>query len=351
MTRQSPSPRKRGYPALLNVEEQPHWTIFLTDFALPANDRQRIKRQLETAHTRYVFIRVNGELEGVLRRMRSAGVEPDTDYVSLHAIMSRYENLTLLQELFDHIPHRDLARVDVPILECGFRPSYATQSLNVVLRADYAQQDRIADRFFNLLAIRKPYEVMIQTQKRTLRICDSRPWFPLAGRLRAGALRTLPDGEVAYSALNAEVEGEFVVDGAILPIAQHPRYADESLRLMRLSRQVSKHPVCLRIRRGRVVGLSGRGTAPDIVSKLFESNERYRQLNEVGISFNGASTKFIHRWPAASNEVRPGVHVGIGGAANPEDGDPQRSPFIHIDWMAANCQVFVNGKPFLRASS
>lgn len=345
--------QQRGYPALLNVEAQPHWTVFLTDFALPSADVRRVQRQLATVHTRLLFIRIHGGLERVMREIRSAGADPNADYISLQAIVSRHENLTLLQGLFDRIPQRDLARVDVPVLECGFRPSYATQSLNVVMGADYLQQDRIADRFFEDLAKRKPYEVMVHTRGGTLQMRDSRPWFMLAGRLRADEIRSLPDGEVAYSAeaVEAEVEGEFVVDGAILPIAQHPRFAEEARRLLRLSRDVSQRPLCLQIRRGRVVGLTGRGIAPQILAKLFASNERYRRVNEIGISFNGASTKFIHQWPAASNEVRPGVHIGIGGAANPDDADPQRSPLVHIDCIAANCAVFVNGEPFLRASS
>ena len=88
-------------------------------------------------------------------------------------------------------------------------------------------------------------------------------------------------------------------------------------------------------------------TAPAAIARLFESNERYRHVNEVGISFNGASTRYIHTWPAASNEVRPGVHLGLGGAANPNE----RTSLIHLDCMAANCAVLVNGHPFLSASS
>lgn len=346
--------QQRGYPALLNLETQPHWTIFLTDFALPLSVAHRLRRQLKTAPTAVLFIRINaGGVKQVMQQMRSAGIDVHHDYISLQGVVSRQENLALLDGLFERLPHRDLVRVDVPALECGFRPSFATHSLDVVMRADYVEQDQISDRFFRLLARCKPYEVTVETPGAKLQIRDSRPWFALAGRLRPGEARTLPDGEVAYSAdeIREEVEGKFVVDGAVLPIAQHPRFAEESLRLLPMSREVSKHPLCLEIRRGKVVGATGKGRAPKVISSFFERNERYRQVTEVGISFNRASTKFIHDWPAASNEVRPGVHLGIGGAANPDDDDPQRSPIVHIDCIAANCKVLVNGQPFLRASS
>jgi hypothetical protein len=345
--------RQRGYPALLNLDEQPHWTVFLSDFALPAADMRRLQRQVEPCASRLLFIRIDRGVGDVLRKMRSAGAGLRSDYFSLHGMVCRHENLALLDALVERLPRRDLARIDVPILECGFRRSYATQALGVVMGADYGEQDQISDHFFNLLVKREPYEVTVETAGGKLWVRDNRPWFELAGRLRNGETRTLPDGEVAYSAEiknpQEEVEGRFLVDGAVLPLAQEPRYAADARRLLSLSREVARHPFCLHIRRGTVVNVTGNGRGPGAMSDFFEKSELYRRVNEVGISFNRASTRFIHGWPAASNEVRPGAHLGIGGAANPDDDDPQRSPFVHLDCIAADCSVFVNGQPFLRA--
>jgi hypothetical protein len=339
-----------GYASLLNVEAQPHWTFFLTDFALKPTERRRIQRQVEAVDTRLRFVRVDRGLAHVERQMRAVGIDPDRDYVSLQAIISRDPNLPLLEELFERLPRRDLARVDVPTVACGFQPARASSLLNIVMRSDFAEQEKVARRFFNLLEEHDPYVVVVKTRGGELQIRDSRPWFELAGPLRRDEIRALPGGEVAHSG-GGDIEGDFVVDGAILPVAQHPRFAKESLRLMRLSREVGRHPFRLQVRAGKVVDVSGKGQMPRVIAGLFETNERYRDVNEIGIAFNRASTRFIHAWPSAANEVRPGVHVGIGGAANPDDDDPLRSCLIHLDCMAANCEVFVNGRPFLRTSS
>ncbi len=342
-----------GYRSLLNLDEQPHWTVFLSDFALPAADRHRLQRQVEQCASRLLFIRIDRGVRDVLRKMRSAGAGLRSDYFSLQAVVCRHENLALLDALVERLPRRDLARIDVPILECGFRRSYATHALRVVMGADYGEQDRISDYFFSLLAKREPYEVTVETAGGTLQVRDNRPWFELAGRLRSGETRTLPDGEVAYSAEiknpRDEVEGQFLVDGAVLPLAQEPRFAADARRLLPLSREVGRHPFRIHIRRGTVVNVTGSGRGPGAMSDFFDKSEMYRRINEVGIAFNRASTRFIHGWPAASNEVRPGAHLGIGGAANPDDDDPQRSPFVHLDCIAADCSIYVNGQPFLRA--
>ena len=337
-----------GYASLLNIDAQPHWTIFLTDFSLEPEELRRIGRQLQRVETRPLFIRIDQGLAAALQKMRAADVDIHRDYVSLQAVVLREDNLKLVRRLFDRLTRRDLARVEVPSVASRQRRRCAMTLLTIVMRSDYAQQEDVASRFFRLLEDRDPYQVVVTTPGGTLEIRDTRPWFELAGRLRPNETRLIPDGEVSYSGDgDTRVEGEFVVDGAILPIAQGPRFAAESLRLMRWSREVSRHPFRLRVRGGKVVDISGNGRLPSAIARLFEASERYRHVNEVGIAFNRASTRFIHTWPAASNEVRPGVHLGLGGAANP---DAQTS-LIHLDCIAANCAVFVNGHPFLNAGS
>src|SRR5438105_11068818 len=73
---------KRGYPALLNTDAQPHWTVVLSDFSLSAGDFQRLEKQLAAAKTRPIFMSFDGRLDTVTRRMRSAGVNLQNDYVS-----------------------------------------------------------------------------------------------------------------------------------------------------------------------------------------------------------------------------------------------------------------------------
>ena len=337
-----------GYASLLNVEAQPHWTIFLTDYALEPVELRRIKHQLNAIDTRLLFLRIDRGVANALRQMRAASVDLRKDYVSLQTIVLRNGNLKFVKQLFDRFARGDLARVDTPAVASRMRKACISRLLKVVMSSDYAQQGQIARRFFNLLSRSVPYEVVVKTRGGRLEIRDRRPWFELAGRLRPNDMRSIPDGEVTYSGNgDTRIEGEFVVDGAILPIAQDARFAAAAMRLMRLSHEVSRHPFRIRVRGGKVVDVTGDGRIPHAVSRLFETNERYRHVNEVGISFNGASTRYIHTWPAASNEVRPGVHLGLGGAANPNE----RTSLIHLDCMAANCAVLVNGHPFLSASS
>jgi hypothetical protein len=336
--------RARGYPDLLNLGAQPHWTVFVSDFVLPAANIRHLKRELKSAATRPLFIRLNDRRDGVAEQLASAGVDFENDYVSLQGIISRQENLAPLHQLFDTLRHRDLARLEVPFRECGFQPSFASHLLDVVMQGDYAEQDRISDRFFFLLRKRKPYVVTVETPGSRLQVRDTVQWFDFAGRLRQGEGRFLPGGEVAYN--GERVNGAIVVDGAILPVAQYPSAAQEARRLQRISRLIAKDPVTFIIRAGRVVEVQGRRAA-DGFSKLFGRDERYREVTEVGISFNRACKTFVHHWAAVSNETRPGVHLGIGGGGTSRNS----GALVHIDCIVANCQVFVNGHPFLRASS
>jgi leucyl aminopeptidase (aminopeptidase T) len=178
-------------------------------------------------------------------------------------------------------------------------------------------------------------------------VADRRPWFDFSGRLSEGEFRILPGGEVSYA--GSLVEGEFEVDGAILPFPEHPDLNENAAAIGRLSRSVAKRPLHLKIRNGVVVDIAHAGKASDAIKRLFDEDDRYRRVVEVGISFNDASRKFIHHWPAASNEVHPGVHLGLGGDPSRDHTDAPR--LIHVDLMSANCEVVVNGHPFLKAVS
>jgi hypothetical protein len=339
-----------GYSTLLNLERQRHWTIFLSDFDLSAVETRRLRRHLETVATKPQFIRIDRGVDEVIQKLRGAGVDLRNDYLSMQALVVHHRHLRLLHHLFDTIPHRDLARVDLPLAECGFRRSFATHLLDVVMRADYREQEAIANRFFSLLSRQNPYQVTVETAGLIVEIYDRRPWFDLGGKLHEGEWRILPGGELAYT--GAKIDGHFVADGAILPVPEHPSVAHDARRIAPLSRELTHYPLQLEIRAGRVVALSGAGTAPTLISKLLERHERYREVTEVGISFNRASNTFIYDWAASSNEARPGVHLGIGGDPSPDDDtEAQRDHLVHIDFMAANCSVYVNRQPFLRTSS
>jgi hypothetical protein len=350
MARGAPQARHRrlGYPALLNLKEQRHWTVFLSDFSLPTADVQSLKEQLATTPSRPLFLSVDGGAPRVLEKLRSAGVDLDHDYVSVQGVVFRHHNVLQLHELLEAIPRSDLARIELPLPECGFRPSNASYLLKIVMQADYREQEQIADRFFDLLDEASPYEVIVKTPRSTMTVRDDRGWFDITGRLRQRELRILPAGEVSYT--GDRVSGEFSVDGAILPFPEHPDAAADARRLQRVNSDLREHPLRVRISEGSVTEVRGRGRAARTLSKLFEQDERYRSVTEVGIAFNRECHTFVHDWAAASNESRPGVHLGLGGDPSPDEGSERGSPLVHIDCIAGNCEVLVNRHPFLRAS-
>jgi leucyl aminopeptidase (aminopeptidase T) len=336
----------RGLPGLLNIGAERHWTIFVSDFALRRSDVDRVRRQVAGVPTRLLFTRVGS----VQRQLRTAGVDPQNDYLSLQVIVSRFENIRRLHELFTSLPRADMARLDLPFAGTRFQRSFATHALDVVMNADYGEQDRISDRFFRHLERTVPYRVVLRTgESGELVISDDVAWFHLAGRLDAGESRSLPGGEVAYT--GNRMAGDFTVDGAILPSPQRPAAGRTAARLAPLSNYLAQNPLRVVIRDGRVIQFEGNPKIADPLRALLDRDDRYGQVTEVGISFNRACGRFIHDWPAASNEGRPGVHIAIGG--DPDRSHPRarrRAALVHIDLMAATSAVWVNDTPFLHTS-
>jgi hypothetical protein len=347
MARRTSSRTRRGYKTLLNLSEQPHWTVFLTDFQLPERDVRSIKAQLKNRPTRTLFLTIDSAAK-VLGALRSAGVNLDRDYVSLQGVVFRHRNVLRLHDLLEQISRADLARIELPLPECGFQSSFASELLRMVMNADYDEQELFADEFFRLLETVTPYKVTVKTKRSTLTVADRRQWFDLTGHLRQRELRILPAGEVSYT--GDSVSGAFVIDGAIIPFPEHPSVANEANILHSISRGLRNDPIRMRVRQGRVADIEGNRRAVETFSRLFDRDERYRNVTEVGIAFNRECSRFIYDWPAASNESRPGVHLGIGGDPSPDDEAVRGKPLVHIDCVAGNCEVFVNRIPFLRAS-
>ncbi|GAC1415646.1 MAG: hypothetical protein NVSMB53_14310 [Gemmatimonadaceae bacterium] len=335
-----------GYADFLNLDQQPHHTVFLVDFDLAADDQALLTHALSSRTTPHV-VRLDRGFQRASEQLREEGVEADY-YVSFHSIMSRYDSLAVENELFASFARHDLARLTLPYGH--MQGDRVSQMIRVMVKADYAEQRRIAARFFQILSRRVPYQVSVHTgADAAMAIDDEAGWFDLSGPLHADAVRQLPGGEVAY--VGDCTSGIFVADGAILATPESDSVSPMAESIARFSGELPRTPVRLEITSGRVVSVSGGGPAGAFLEDLFRENERYRTVTEVGIAFNGACREFIHDWAAPSNEARPGVHVGIGGDPDRREATPQLDPIVHIDFMAANCEVFVNGVPFLRASS
>lgn len=335
---------ERGFPGLLRVGKERHWTVFVSDFALPPSDVARIRRQVRQIDTQPLFAHV----DSLTGELKAAGVNIENEYVSLQVLVHRFESLYRVRKVFSTLPHADMAQIGLPLAGTRFKRAFASQALSVVMNADYGEQDRISDEFFKHLESNIPYCVVIRTRERAeMVISGQAAWFHLAGRISAGESRALPGGEVAYP--GDEIQGSFTADGALLPSPEEARVGPAAARIHPLSRKFSRHPVRVHIDRGRVVRFEGDAGVVAPLQQLLRRDERYSQVTEVGISFNRACRRFIHEWPAASNEGRPGVHIGIGGDPDRRTthGDG-RGPLVHIDLMAASSSVWVNGVPFLK---
>jgi hypothetical protein len=99
------------------------------------------------------------------------------------------------------------------------------------------------------------------------------------------------------------------------------------------------------IKSGCLVKVEGDGSLPSLLNDL-SSEGGYDILTEVGISFNRVCS-FVHDWPSASNEGRPGVHVAVGGDPEKESKEIGKS-LVHLDMMSSATDVEVNRRTFLR---
>jgi hypothetical protein len=344
----SPGVGQSGYRDLFNLDAPQHCTVFLTDFLLPSPDVLRIRANLAGAPTRIFFLTTDSGPEYLRSVLTAARVDLCADYVSVQAMTSTEQGLQVANSFFTGLAEGDFARLELPWRELGFLPSHASYLLDVVMRGHYQEQDAICDQFFSLLSLHLPYEVVVETLAGTLTIQDTRPWFQLAGRLQPTEQRILPGGEVTY--VGSNINGAITLDGAVLATPQRPPAWPLAARLGPISATMASDPITLQITAGRVTGVASCGNSSRLLASLVR-DEAYRDLTELGISFNRACASYVHDWPAASNEGRPGVHVAIGGDPDPEaDRGSQGGPLVHIDLMAATTAVSVNGYTFLRTS-
>jgi hypothetical protein len=330
---------------LLNLTEQRHVTVVLADFDLPARDRERLRDEVAGLPTTLMFQQLDDRSDRVLNELADAGVNTETDYVSVQALTCTEPGLKTAVAVSDAMVRGDYARLELPWRQSGFNTGQATALLEVVQCADYYEQETVADLLFRLLGRRRPYDVIVRTLRGELRVHDIRPWFELAGRLRSGEQRILPGGEVAY--VGESVDGTFTVDGAVLAVAQRAHAAADAARIQPASASLRASPITLEISAGRITEVAGGDTSAVALRNLLKQ-DAYQTVTEVGISFNRACGRYIHDWPAACNEGHPGVHLGVGGDPDPNVDKGAAAALVHVDLMAANTEVLVNGQLFLR---
>lgn len=340
------APSTVGYAGLLNLAEDHHVTVFLSDFPLPGPTRRRLVSACAGLSTNVHFCRLNN-IFASRAELTASGVDPSRNYLSLHVISHTEAGLEVANELFSSLPRGDLARLELPWTAAGFSLARTEALLKVVREADYGEQSLVAHRFFSLLEESIPYKVVVRSGDAAahLEIVDAAGWFDLGGPLSPGESRILPGGEVAY--VGEQINGTFCVDGAILASAQREAAAAQAQPLVSIGQHLHRQPITFEVEAGKVVGVQTSNPMAAPLLALLEQ-EAFRAVTEVGVSFNRACHTFIHDWPAASNEGHPGVHIALGGDPDPEMDKAAAMALIHIDLMAATSEVTVNGRQFLR---
>lgn len=339
----------QGYASLLTPRGDPHWVLFLFDFAFERRLEERLRSQFPGRPYRLLFMEIEPtavDYVSILSFLISEGLDPTGSHVSVQLFHCTYEGYEAGATIARMFKKYDLCRVELPLTQMGFRSEHASATAEIICQSNYIAQDQAAGLFYSHLSAQVPYRVDLITEgEHRLFVIDTEPWVQIAGPVEPREWRLLPGGEVAYT--GERVEGLFTVDGAILPTPQSTAAAPLARAIFELSRHVAHDPITLEIRGGQVVEWrSARGLARQLQGLL--KADGFRQLTEVGVSFNQACRDFTHEWPCPANESHPGVHIGIGGEPAPSKGGaPDPMAMVHIDLIASTGSVLVNDRNFM----
>jgi leucyl aminopeptidase (aminopeptidase T) len=330
-----------GLATLLNIPPDiHHHTVFVTDQQISPGLRARISEELVNSPTRVHFLTASDQLE---RDVARVGIRIESDYVSLHCWATCFASHQQSLKLLSQLRRFDFSRLEFPAQEVlPYESNHLESLLGTMLASNYKVQDAKIEEFYTGLARRKPYEVEVHTgEGNILRVQDSAGWFQLGGSLIEGESRILPSGEVAYT--GAKINGRFTADGTLLAAPQRSSVASIARRLSHLRGELSSAPLTFTIADGKLTGLEGNGELYEFLGELLETPS-YREVVEVGIGLNQACRQFVESWPSPANEAHPGAHIALGG--DPDPGQPDREVAVHIDWMAANSRIIINGEVF-----
>ena len=248
----------------------------------------------------------------------------------LDAQAKRGSVLWIAADEFEHYLEEDLANVKLAAISF-FSDSYSPESLRrylaIIGATDYDHELALEDRLLGLLedAERVVFRAPRFGTHATFEHHDSEHWFSLHGVLDFGQQTVLPTGELATltdPSGEFHFESRFMVNGDIVlkghPIVHRGNRGvtrDETDRMYEALANMHRFGVVCRVRDGLIEEISSPTPGPNplfaVIRSLFDLDERYRKIHEIGFGTNVGCARMLSR-NFFANERWPGVHCGLG---------------------------------------
>jgi hypothetical protein len=187
-----------GFKGLLNLSTKNHRTIIFSDADLPVSIREKIVADLAECNTQVNFLRTFDIAPDVrAESIKRIGLERDREYVSIILMTNDPKSHHYVIDFISALEYWDFARIEYPMIGGNLPNDRIAYLFSVINHADYGEQDKLSELFYEYLGQSDNYTVSINTDCGTLTVQDSKPWFQLAGQLQQFEKRILPGGEVA----------------------------------------------------------------------------------------------------------------------------------------------------------
>lgn len=231
---------------------------------------------------------------------------------------------------FEHYDPKDLGAAKLGAISyCsgGFTPESLARCLRIVKQTDYEHELQIEAEFLKHLeqarriVFSSPhYGTMARFEHQ-----QAEHWFSLHGPLAISQQTVLPTGELS-TLTNASGEysfgSRFSLDGEIVlrgePVVHRGSSSvtsSETAAMYAALSTMRDYTVIAHVKGGLIEGVSSPDAGPnpflDAIQELFDRDERYRKIHEIGFGTNKLCSPLVpgNFFP---NERYPAVHFGLG---------------------------------------
>ena len=280
--------------------------------------------------------RLNVESDGELELMEYTWTGPESRpmmverFRELREAQRRGTVVWICDHEFEHYYPEQIAGLKLGAISY-FSGSFSTASLSrcleIIKRTDYSHELELESVFLDYLDRAQRIVFRCERYDTTAKWehQEAEHWFSLHGPIDFGQESVLPTGEL--SALTDEsggysfhsrfnITGEIVLKG--LPVVHRGNPTVTSAQTEKTFSVMSAmydYPVVAKVNKGLIEAIyspvPGANLFLDAMKKLFEEDERYRKIHEIGLGTNTHCSPLVldNFFP---NERFPGVHFGLG---------------------------------------